>query len=61
MNKPMSELESVNTLFGEDDFQAVNMTTPDYLSFIEEPESWVLKDFEDIISPDVKPLNSFQQ
>ncbi len=54
MNKPMNERESETTLFGEHEFQAVNMTTPSYLSFVEEPESWLLNDFEDVISPDVK-------
>ena len=48
-------------LLGDHEFQIFNMAIPGYLSFIEEPESWVLKDFEDIISPDVKPLNNFQQ
>jgi len=54
MNKPMNERESETTLFGEHEFKVANMTMPGYLSFVEEPESWLLNDFEDVISPDVK-------
>jgi len=54
MNKPMNERGSETTLFGEHEFQVANMIIPGYLSFVEEPESWLLNDFEDVISPDVK-------
>ena len=58
MNKPMNEYEHKIALLGEHEFQPFNMAVPGYLSFIEEPESWVLNDFEDVISTNIKPFNS---
>jgi len=45
-------------LLGDHEFQIFNMAIPEYFDFIEEPESWELKDFEDVISSDLKPFNN---
>ena len=57
MNKLTNECKSKTVLFDEDEFQVSNMATTDFLAFIEKPEAWELKDFEDVISPHIKDRN----